>query len=184
MDYAICVYILDCRRSKPRSYSSQSLTHPALKKLQNKNAAIGHNFAGKLEPAHAKRQAMVIQLSDCGHLHEYMLQPLAWHRGPCRLARANPPPVTKRRGVVCERIKIFRNSGSSVAPFAKSARRRCGSPASSLTSRLKDTHKNVQGSQDYLQIQTMLRRNTLQQNSVVQWSKVRREKFLDHRYSA
>ena len=56
VEYAFCVYILDRRRSKPRSYSSQSLTHPALKKLQNKTAAIGHcqsYLAGKLEPAHA-----------------------------------------------------------------------------------------------------------------------------------
>jgi hypothetical protein len=39
------------------------LTDPTFKSLQNKIAAIGHRqsyLAGKLEPAHAKRQAMVI----------------------------------------------------------------------------------------------------------------------------
>jgi hypothetical protein len=43
------------------------MTDPTLKRLQNKIAAIAHRqsyFAGKLEPAHAKRQAMVIQLAD------------------------------------------------------------------------------------------------------------------------
>ena len=28
VEHAFCVYVLDCRRSKPRRYSSQSLIHP------------------------------------------------------------------------------------------------------------------------------------------------------------
>ena len=43
------------------------MSDATLKSLQNKMAAIAHRqsyFAGKLEPAHAKRQAMVIQLAD------------------------------------------------------------------------------------------------------------------------
>ena len=36
VEYAFCVYILDCRRSKPRSYSSQSLNTPLSKNYKIK----------------------------------------------------------------------------------------------------------------------------------------------------
>ena len=133
----------DCRRSKPRRHSSQSLTHPALKqnykiifRLSDTAKSGAIKVGGKVEPARAKG-------SGNGH-------PIAELRSPSRvnvfLTRVKTLSVKRqlgchsavrkrKRGVVCERIKIFRNSGLSVALFAKSARHRCGSPSSNLTSR-------------------------------------------------
>jgi hypothetical protein len=64
MEHAVCVYVLVCRRSKLRRYSS---TDPTLKSLQNKIAAIGHRqsyFAGKLEPARLGSLSILVRTPD------------------------------------------------------------------------------------------------------------------------
>ena len=76
--YAVCVYILDCRRSQPRRYSSQCLTLLSkVYKIKSRLSELPIYFAGKLQPAQAKRRTLFhhIFLSSEEENREILEQP-------------------------------------------------------------------------------------------------------------